>query len=189
MNKSVCLERVRHWVETVVIGWNLCPFARKEFLQDRIRFVVSEAEDEEALLHDLLSELELLERDAEIETTVLIHPGVLTDFYDYNQFLDYVDGLIVQYEYEGIFQVASFHPQYQFAGTEPDDPENYTNRSPYPILHLLREDSLAQAIDRYQDVEGIPDRNIALLKSKTELEIEQAFFPKGDVDSEEKAEK
>ena len=187
MNESVCLDRVRHWVETVVVGWNLCPFARKELLQDRIRFVVTEACDEESLLHALLDELELLEQSPEVETTVLIHPEVLSDFYDYNQFLDYVDGLIAQYEYEGIFQVASFHPHYQFAGTEPEDAENYTNRSPYPILHILREESLARAIERYHDVEGIPERNIALLKSKSEQEIEQAFFPKGDVDSEEKA--
>ena len=83
--------------------------------------------------------------------------------------------------------MASFHPHYQFAGTEPDDAENYTNRSPYPMLHILREESLARAIERYHDVEGIPERNIALLKSKSEQEIEQAFFPKGDVDSEEKA--
>lgn len=111
------------------------------------------------------SELEKLNNDSSIETTLLIHPNVLQDFYLYNQFLDYADGLLVEMELEGIMQIASFHPHYQFADTSPDDVENYTNRSPYPVLHLLREESLERAIDSYPDSYAIPEANVKLLKS------------------------
>ena len=156
---------VRHWVETVVVGLNLCPFAKRELVNDRVRFSVSEAATEEQLLADLQAELELLNNDEAVETTLLIHPGVLQDFFDYNQFLNYVDRLLMQMELEGVYQVASFHPDYQFSGTRPDDVENYTNRSPYPMLHLIREDSLERAIASYPDPDRIPERNIELLKS------------------------
>jgi hypothetical protein len=156
---------VRHWVETVVVGLNLCPFARRELVNGRVRFSVSEAETEEQLLADLQAELELLNNDEAVETTLLIHPGVLQDFFDYNQFLNYVDRLLMQMELEGVYQVASFHPDYQFSGTRPDDVENYTNRSPYPMLHLIREDSLERAIASYPDPDRIPERNIELLES------------------------
>lgn len=156
---------VRHWVETVVVGLNLCPFAKRELVNDRVRFSVSEAETEEQLLADLQAELELLNDDEAVETTLLIHPGVLQDFFDYNQFLNYVDSLLVHMELEGVYQVASFHPDYQFSGTRPDDVENYTNRSPYPMLHLIREDSLERAIAGYPHPERIPERNIELLES------------------------
>ena len=156
---------VRHWVETVVVGLNLCPFAKRELVNDRVRFSVSEAETEEQLLADLQAELELLDNDEAVETTLLIHPGVLQDFFDYNQFLNYVDSLLTQMELEGVYQVASFHPDYQFSGTRPDDVENYTNRSPYPMLHLIREDSLERAIAGYPHPERIPERNIELLES------------------------
>jgi len=156
---------VRHWVETVVVGLNLCPFARRELVNGRVRFSVSEAETEEQLLADLQAELELLNNDEAVETTLLIHPGVLQDFFEYNQFLNYVDRLLMQMELEGVYQVASFHPDYQFSGTRPDDVENYTNRSPYPMLHLIREDSLERAIASYPDPDRIPERNIELLES------------------------
>ena len=159
------IRPVRHWVETVVVGLNLCPFAKRELVNDRVRFSVSEAETEEQLLADLQAELELLDNDEAVETTLLIHPGVLQDFFDYNQFLNYVDSLLTQMELEGVYQVASFHPDYQFSGTRPDDVENYTNRSPYPMLHLIREDSLERAIAGYPHPERIPERNIELLES------------------------
>lgn len=131
---------------------------------DRVRFTVSEATSEPQLLLDLQHELELLTRDESIETTLLIHPNVLQDFATYNQFLDQVDALLGQLELEGVYQVASFHPDYQFAGTEPNAAENYTNRAPYPVLHLLREESLERAIAGYPGVEEIPERNIELLE-------------------------
>jgi len=153
-------DAIKNWLSQVVIGLNLCPFAKRELADNRVRFVASPATTEEALLLDLQGELVRLEADAQVETTLLIHPQVLTDFSDYNQFLDLADAMLEDLGFEGVFQIASFHPDYQFGGTEPGDAENYTNRSPYPLLHILREDSLEQAIDRYPDVGQIPARNI-----------------------------
>ena len=168
-NHSSVEISVRAWVESLVVGLNLCPFARRELMAERVRFSVSDATDEHALLRALELELERLDASPDIATTLLIHPGVMQDFFEYNQFLDAVDRLLAQLGLEGIYQVASFHPDYLFAGTAPGDPENYTNRSPYPLLHLLREDSLEQAIASHPDVAGIPQRNIALMN---ELGIE-----------------
>lgn len=159
------IQPVRCWVETLVVGLNLCPFAKRELVKNRVRFAVSEAVTEAQLLGDLQAELELLNRDDGVETTLLIHPRVLQDFYDYNQFLNDADDLLVQLELDGVYQIASFHPDYQFGGTGPEDVENYTNRSPYPILHLIREESLERAIASYPDVERIPEHNIELLQS------------------------
>ena len=156
---------MRHWVENVVVGLNLCPFARRELQQGRVRFALCTARNEEALLQALATELELLDANPGIETTLLIHPRVLQDFPAYNQFLDSADQLLAEMQMEGVYQVASFHPDYQFAGTAVDDPENYTNRSPYPLLHLLREDSLERAIAAHPDVAAIPTRNIALMNA------------------------
>ena len=107
----------------------------------------------------------MLNKDESIETTLLIHPRVLQEFYHYNQFLNAADGLLVQMDLSGVFQIASFHPDYQFGGTQPDDVENFTNKSPYPLLHLIREDSLERAIAQYPDSDQIPERNITLLNS------------------------
>jgi len=156
---------VRHWVESLVVGLNLCPFAKRELVKNRVRFSVTEAVTEEQLLADLQAELELLNSDEAIETTLLIHPKVLQEFYDYNQFLSYADSLLAQMGLNGVYQIASFHPDYQFGGTEPDDVENYTNRSPYPMLHLIREESLERSIANYPDSDQIPERNIELLNS------------------------
>ena len=158
------IKPVQQWLENIVIGLNLCPFAKREWIKNRIRFTVSDAKSEERLLENLNSELELIFADDSIETTLLIVPDLLQDFYDFNQFLDLADRLIEQMDFTGIFQIASFHPDYQFDGTEPDDVENYTNRSPLPILHILREESLENAIANYPDADKIPERNIALLR-------------------------
>ncbi|MDX2464977.1 MAG: DUF1415 domain-containing protein [Porticoccus sp.] len=165
MKHEDIIRPVKKWVETLVVGLNLCPFAKRELLASRVRFKVSEAATEEQLLVDLQSELALLNRDSTIETTLLIHPEVLQDFYDYNQFLNCAEGLLVELELEGIYQIASFHPEYQFGGTEPEDTENYTNRSPYPVLHLIREASLEQAVASHPSPDQIPEHNIALLNS------------------------
>ena len=154
---------VRQWVETLVVGMNLCPFAKREMVKDRVRFATTTSITEEQLLMALRSELELLNTDPSVETTLLIHSGVLQDFCDYNQFLSYADSLLVEMGLEGIYQIASFHPDYQFDGTKPDDVENYTNRSPYPMLHLIREASLERVIADYPEVDQIPVRNKALM--------------------------
>lgn len=155
---------VRHWLETFVVDLNLCPFAGRELLQERIRFVVTPATTEAELLASLQAELEMLDTHPEIETTLLIHPRVLQDFEDYNQFLETADDLLQVAAMVGIYQVASFHPHYRFAETAAADVENYTNRSPYPMLHLLREHSLERSIASYPDTAQIPLRNIALMK-------------------------
>ena len=163
MKNEPIITAVRHWVESFVVELNLCPFAKRELVKERVRFVSTPAASEEALLIALQEELLLMEADASIETTLLIHAEVLQDFYDYNDFLDIADSLLVQMDLDGVYQIASFHPDYKFGGTQPDDAENYTNRSPYPVLHILREESLEHAIEGHPDADGIPERNIALM--------------------------
>lgn len=165
MSDQHIIESIRNWVETFVVGMNLCPFAKRELIKNRIHFQLSQAHTEAELLEEIDIELERLNNDDMIETTLLIHPHVLQDFFDYNQFLDYADALLVQQKLDGIYQIASFHPHYQFGGTKADDAENYSNRSPYPILHILREDSLANAIEQHPDSDSIPTKNIELMNS------------------------
>ena len=164
-NDEEIIQSVRQWVETFVVGMNLCPFAKRELVKNRVRFVTTAATTAEQLLQVLQTELELLNADPSVETTLLIHPAVLQDFYDFNDFLGFADSLLVDMELEGIYQVASFHPDYQFGGTRSGDAENYTNRAPYPVLHLLREESLERVIADYPDVDDIPERNIELMNS------------------------
>ena len=180
MNESEVITSVRRWVESVVVGFNLCPFAKRELVKDRVRFAMTAAENEQGLLTALHDELRFLQSHAEVETAVLIHPGVLQCFDDYNQFLNEADALIAGMQLEGVIQVASFHPDYQFGGTSVDDAENYTNRSPYPLLHLLREESLERVIDETLDVDQIPVRNIERMRQIGQPELErllQSFLP------------
>lgn len=151
------------WLEDIVIGLNLCPFARPEWEAGRVRVFVSDAKTESALAEALVKEMSHLLNHDKVETTLLVHPAVLTEFEEYNQFLDQVDYLVSELDLEGVLQVATFHPDYQFFGTEPDALDNFTNRSPYPMLHLLREDSLEAAIERHPDPQGIPKKNISRL--------------------------
>ena len=165
MNNNSIETSVRQWVDTFVVDLNLCPFAKRELVKNRVRFVVSNATTEEELLMALEDELTRLNDDLSVETTLLIHPDVLQDFQAYNQFLDYADGLLRQMDLDGVYQIASFHPDYQFGGTDPGDAENYTNRSPYPILHLLREESLDKVLAATEHAEQIPVRNVELMNS------------------------
>ncbi|HEX4328404.1 MAG TPA: DUF1415 domain-containing protein [Burkholderiales bacterium] len=163
---EAAVAATRAWVEKAVVGLNLCPFARAVFLDERIRYSVSAASDADALVADLAREINtLMEADpAQSETTLLIHPRVMGDFLDYNDFLDIADATIEALGYTGELQVASFHPQYQFAGTAPEDIENYSNRSPYPTLHLLREESIERAVEAMPDTDAIYENNIETLK-------------------------
>ncbi|HDS0924085.1 MULTISPECIES: DUF1415 domain-containing protein [Stenotrophomonas] len=159
------IAETRRWLEQIVIGLNLCPFAKAVYVKDQVRFVLSDATTVEALVEELAEELVLL-RDTpaeQIDTTLIVHPDVLTDFLDYNDFLDNADAAIEALDLQGILQVASFHPQYQFAGVAPDDVSNYTNRAPYPTLHLLREDSVERAVAAFPDPDVIVERNIETL--------------------------
>ncbi|HEU4664806.1 MAG TPA: DUF1415 domain-containing protein [Dokdonella sp.] len=161
------IAATRRWIERAVIGLNLCPFARAPYVQDRLRITVSRARDVEALVEDLRAELAWL-RDAdanEWETSLLVHPFVLGDFDDYNQFLDVADALLEDMELDGEIQVASFHPDYRFADAGADAIENATNRSPFPTLHLLRESSIDRAVDSGVDTDAIYERNIETLRA------------------------
>jgi uncharacterized protein len=156
----------RRWLEKSVIGLNLCPFAEGPYRADRVRFCVSEQRSAAGLLEELRSELKYLQtaEPLECETTLLIHPFVLADFIEYNDFLDVCDATVSELGLEGELQVASFHPGYQFAGTQSEDIENYTNRSPFPMLHLLREASVEKAVAAVGDAEEIYRRNIRTLR-------------------------
>ena len=159
------IAATRQWLERAVIGLNLCPFAKAMHVKQQVRFVLSDASTPEALLEQLAEELLLL-RDTpadEVDTTLLVHPDVLQDFLDYNDFLDNADAAVEALDLGGILQVASFHPDYQFAGTAPQDISNYTNRAPYPTLHLLREDSVSRAVAAFPEADSIVDRNIETL--------------------------
>lgn len=160
------ITETRDWVERVVIGLKLCPFAPAPALKGLIRYATSDADTREALLEDLATELQRLVASPpeEIETTLLIHPRVMQDFYDFNDFLEVADELLRMLGLEGEIQIASFHPDYQFAGTQSDDIGNETNRSPYPTLHLLREESIARAVDSFGDTSSIPTTNLTTLQ-------------------------
>ena len=157
---------IRRWLERAVIGLNLCPFAKSVYVRSQVRIKVSDAESVDDLREELGEEMLRL-RDTpadEIDTTLLVHPGVLHDFLDYNDFLDDADGLLEALALDGVIQVASFHPDYQFAGTDFDDAGNNTNRAPWPVLHLLREESLDRAVEAYPEPDAIIERNIATME-------------------------
>ena len=160
------IAATRRWLERAVIGLNLCPFAKAVHAKDQVRYVLSAATTPEALLGELAAELAwLAEVDPDVvDTTLIVHPHVLADFMDYNDFLDQADAAVDALGLEGEIQVASFHPDYVFAGTYPDDAGNCTNRSPYPTLHLLREASVERAVAAFPDPDVIVERNLATLE-------------------------
>ena len=162
---ELVIAATRNWVEKAVIGLRLCPFAASPYLRGLIRYRVSEQKSTEGLAEDLTQELKLLAAADPLlcETSLLIHPHVLGDFLDYNEFLDRADAAVAALGLEGELQIASFHPSYQFAGSEPDDVENSSNRSPYPMLHLLRESSVRRAAT-FPGVNEIGNRNMATLR-------------------------
>jgi len=170
-------QQIDHWLYNVVIGLNLCPFALKPYKNKQIRTVIAECRDDIPLLEQIYKECDTLlaNKASSLETTLIVTPNMLGDFDDYNQFLDHADALIDNNGWTGILQIASFHPHYQFAGTLPEDAENLTNRSPYPIFHLLREESLEKAISRYPNPEQIPDKNIETVEALSQTQINTLF--------------
>ena len=169
------IDSVRNWFEKAVLGLSLCPFAAKPYKQGSISFKLSKAIDDESCLIDLFLNLQKLDQQPEIETLVLIIPGHFKIFTDYNQFLNLVDSLLEKQGWAGIYQVASFHPDYVFAGCDEDDRANWTNRSPYPLLHLIREDSISKAVEFYPDIDEVPHRNEEVLNSLSEAEMKEIF--------------
>ncbi|WP_342128850.1 DUF1415 domain-containing protein [Hydrogenophaga sp. OTU3427] len=161
LNDDTVLADTRRWIEKAVIGLNLCPFAKAVYVKNQVRIVVSHARHLDAFLDELDRELDLL-RDTpaeQVDTTLLVHPTLFPDFEVFNDFLNVVDDVVAEHELEGVIQVAPFHPAFQFDGTAPDDVTNCTNRSPYPTLHLLREDSVERAVASGDDVDTIVERN------------------------------
>ncbi|KVA08899.1 DUF1415 domain-containing protein [Burkholderia ubonensis] len=160
------LAATRHWLARAVIGLNLCPFAKSVYVKDQVRYAISEATTLEDALADLETELRGLDAadPQQVDTTLVIYPHAFAEFLDYNDALFFADRLVRQLKLDGVLQIASFHPCYQFDGTEPDDIENYTNRAPYPILHLLREDSIARAADAFPDASAIYEKNQETLR-------------------------
>jgi uncharacterized protein len=173
MDDAAVVDHTRSWIRTFVIGLGLCPFAGRVFDAGLIRYVVSPARDEAGLLADVDRELRLLHATpmAEIETTLVICPHILVDFRDFNDFVGVVEDRLADLHLDGIIQVASFHPRYQFAGTDAASVENYTNRSPYPMLHLLREASVSAVADDPDALLAIPEHNIATLRALGKAEV------------------
>lgn len=163
--QTVIIE-TQKWIEKVVIGCHFCPFAAREFVRNSIHYQVSASTGMADFLAELIDECRRLDNHPEIETSFLILPEGMNDFYDYLHLVDLSEKLIRKQKYEGIYQVASFHPDYVFADAEPDDAANYTNRSVYPMLHLLREESLESALDKYPDPDNIPVRNMEYARGK-----------------------
>lgn len=161
------IKQTERWLQHFVIALNLCPFASVPFKKGQVKLVLEESEDPDALVNTFLQELNYLYQidPAKTETTLIIHPHVFTNFLDYNDFLGVAEDLLEEAGLAGIFQLASFHPDYEFAGSSLNDPANYTNRSPFPMLHLLREESVSKAVDYFPNPENIPDVNVERLRN------------------------
>lgn len=166
MDENEVIAAMREWLEKAVIGLNLCPFAKAVYVKNQVRFVVSTARSLDGWLEDLDRELDFLAAaDPEtIDTTLLIHPTLLPDFLDFNDFMQLAEAAVDEHGLEGVIQIASFHPRFQFEGTAPDDLGNYTNRAPFPTLHLLREASITRAVAAFPEAETIYQRNIETLE-------------------------
>jgi uncharacterized protein len=166
MTDDEVLQQTRHWLEKAVIGLNLCPFAKAVYVKNQVRLVVSQARHADDLLEELDRELVLLVATPaeQIDTTLLIHPTLFDDFLDFNDFLEVAEGVLDEHGLEGVIQLASFHPQFQFDGSEPDDIGNYSNRAPFSILHFLREESVERAVAAYPEAEMIFEKNVETLE-------------------------
>ncbi|ACE83575.1 DUF1415 domain-containing protein [Cellvibrio japonicus] len=178
LSDSSLVAEVTRWLNQVVIGLNLCPFAAKPTQEQRVRFVIGRAQDDEQLLDVLRAEMALLDSEPAdvIETTLVIVPAYLQDFFDYNQFLGWANRLVKREGWSGVYQLASFHPDYCFAGAAPEDDTNLTNRSPYPIIHIIREASLEKALAYFPDIDQVPERNQRCVAALSEQQ-KRALFP------------
>lgn len=170
-------EATQNWLKSVIIEYSICPFAKREMEKGRIFFSINHDADIESCLQQLMLECDRLDTNPDIETTLLIYADAFTAFDDYLDFIEIAEMLLSDQGYDGIYQLASFHPDYCFQGSNQDDAANYTNRSPYPMLHLLRETSIDQAVTSHPDTESIPQHNIELTR-KLGLAKMQALLAK-----------
>jgi hypothetical protein len=184
MNRDDVITAMRLWLEKAVIGLNLCPFAKSVHVKNQVRIVVSEARHADAFLEELDRELDFLAAadPQEVDTTLLVHPTLFPDFLDFNEIAGIAEEAVAEHELEGILQVASFHPRFQFEGTAVDDIGNYTNRAPFPTLHLLREESIARAVAAYPDAEHIFERNIETMRRLGHAGWKALGIPEGEDD-------
>ena len=164
-SKQPLIEQTQQWIETIVVGLNFCPFAKREIRKNAVRYVLTESSEIADVLTQLMDECAFLDNNPDTETTLIILPTGFDDFMDYLDLTELADNLLTEQDYEGVYQVASFHPDYCFADADSDDAANYTNRSPYPMLHLLREASLDTAIDNFPDIDSIPETNMQKARS------------------------
>lgn len=165
---TLITQAMQNWVKNVIVKFNFCPFARKEVEANTIAYIVSEDEKHEDAVMTMLEQLAHLDAHPEVETTLLIFAEGFKDFDSYLDLVDLANALLAAQGYEGKYQIAHFHPDYEFADSEPGDAANYTNRAPYPTLHLIREESMAEALANYDDPESIPENNIRLARRKGE---------------------
>jgi hypothetical protein len=165
MTDSDAIKQTEQWIENIVVGLNFCPFAKREIRKNAVRYVLAESTEMADALAQLMDECAFLDANPTTETTLLIFPEGFEEFYDYLELHSLAEDLLAEHDYEGVYQIASFHPEYCFAGADSDDAANYTNRSPYPMLHLLREASLDVAIDNYPDIDSIPESNMQKARS------------------------
>ena len=165
-HRAAAITHTKHWVEQVIMKYNICPFARREVERGSIRYVLVKASDTASVLQQLLHECRLLDEQHDIETTLFIMPKGFEGFYGFLDLVEMANDLLESEDYEGIYQLANFHPDYCFEGEPQSEPSNYTNRSPYPTLHIIRETSMAQAIEHHPDVDAIPERNIVFANKK-----------------------
>ncbi|TQV88201.1 DUF1415 domain-containing protein [Aliikangiella coralliicola] len=170
MDESKIVNSVKYWIEKTIIGFNFCPFAKREFDQNRIHYELVDDRNTEEQLHSLVNEFQRLDDNQDIETTIMVFPIGLESFFDYLDFLEMANQLLADQDYEGIYQLASFHPDYCFDDVKQNAPSNYTNRSPYPLIHILREASLEKVLEKYPNPEDIPEKNIALAE-ETGVEV------------------
>ncbi|MBL4650865.1 MAG: DUF1415 domain-containing protein [Aureispira sp.] len=175
-NDTEIIQQTKNWIEKVVIGLNFCPFAKREVLRDTIRYVVSEKTNLEEVLLEFIEELKFLDTNDSTETTLLIYPTLFADFGNYLDLVAMGQDFLRQLDYLGVYQLASFHPQYQFGGTAADDASNFTNRSPYPTLHLLREERLENALEHYDAPEDIPEQNIKVAEEQGFKALQQLLL-------------
>jgi len=166
MDQELVIAQTKRWIREIVIGLNFCPFANQEFKNDTIKYLVTETKDMSLAMQFLIRECVYLDQHEETATTLIIFSEGFRDFDEYLYLVNLCEKLIRKQRYEGIYQVASFHPDYTFEGEDPDDPANYTNRSIYPMLHILREEQLENALDKFPDPDAIPGKNIALARRK-----------------------
>lgn len=173
-------EKVRdaceRWLKDIVVGLQLCPFAKAPLQKKQIRFATSDAATEEQLIDELIKECRYLDEHQETETTLLICSELLPDFFEFCQFIQWAESSLKKHDWQGIYQLAHFHPQYCFTGCDQDDAQNLTNRSPYPILHILRETSLEKALERFEEPESIPEKNIIKMKKLSNIEKRYYFY-------------